>query len=141
MEQFLDRYGYTVAGQESSTTREQYFRNNFVKLLDTYPQIRLQWDEFRRDCVADMVEAVYDLVQEKFPGIAVSASVATDLNTAINSYLCDWSEWLANGWLDFVMPMSYISGTDAMGTMTVAYTHPDVYKRQRLLRAIRFFHI
>ena len=119
MEQFLDRYGYTVAGQESSTTHEQYFRNNFVKLLDTYPQIRLQWDEFRRDCVADMVEAVYDLVQEKFPGIAVSASVATDLNTAINSYLCDWSEWLANGWLDFVMPMSYISGTDAMGTMTI----------------------
>ena len=113
MEQFLELHGYSVPA-----ANEANLRRNFVEFVNSNADIKEQWNEFRRDCVSTLVKEVAGFVAEKYQEKLVSASVAISMKDAYEQFLCDWGSWMQSGWIDFMMPMSYINGSDAMSRLT-----------------------
>ena len=66
-----------------------------------------RFDDWRREKLAELVEAIGNRAREVRPGIAMSAAVIADRERA---YLVDyqnWAGWLDRGLLDFAVPMLY----------------------------------
>ena len=81
---------------------------------------RVSWAAWQRDQVTLFVRSVYNRVQQIRPKAKVSASVIgvyRTLNGELDGYHMvyqDAREWLASGWVDFVVPMTYWRRMDAI---------------------------
>ncbi len=73
----------------------------------TPEQSPAQWDNFRRQQVTDLVERVYKGIKSKKPAVALSAATWGDWDEGYNFYLQDAHNWLAQGIIDFICPMTY----------------------------------
>jgi len=88
--------------------------SNFVERYGLLPDERrtqgpVLWIYYRSNGVDQLVEMVAEKVRAINPKIYVSAAVAPDgppTNTQRN-YLQNWPLWLKNGYVDFVIPMTY----------------------------------
>lgn len=71
------------------------------------PAERAEWNRWREEQVTSVVAAVRQALNRQAPGVALSAAVAPELSVARLLFLQDWRRWLADGLVDFVVPMAY----------------------------------
>lgn len=77
-----------------------------------YPHLfPIQWQQFRRQQVTDMVAQISQDVKTIKPWVVVSAAVFADSPDALNARGQDWKTWLQRGYLDAVIPMAYGAST------------------------------
>ncbi|PKM62854.1 MAG: hypothetical protein CVU97_03415 [Firmicutes bacterium HGW-Firmicutes-21] len=88
---FKDKYGVTPKYDPSAS----YWDN---------------WVAFRAQYVTDIVIKVRELIDEVRPSILLSASVAADIEEAYNNVYQDYMNWLKEGYIDILNPMSYGDG-------------------------------
>jgi uncharacterized lipoprotein YddW (UPF0748 family) len=67
----------------------------------------LAWDNWKRQQVTDLVRKISSLVKVKSPGLAVSCAVIPVVERAYSNAFQDWSAWLEEGIIDYVVLMSY----------------------------------
>ncbi len=79
---------------------------------DRYP---VQWAEWKRSQITEIVESVYRDVKVVNPGATVSAAVIHDWPRAHNDYAQDARRWLTRGILDATTPMLYQYTPDDFG--------------------------
>ena len=82
-------------------------------LQNKKPSKRMSWAAWQRDQVTLFVRNVYDRVQRVRPEAKVSAAVVAIYRAPNGKWdgyhrvYQDAREWLASGWVDFVVPMTY----------------------------------
>jgi len=82
-------------------------------LQNKKPSKRVSWAAWQRDQVTLFVRNVYDRVQRVRPEAKVSAAVVAIYRAPNGKWdgyhrvYQDAREWLASGWVDFVVPMTY----------------------------------
>jgi len=67
----------------------------------------LAWDNWKRQQVTDLLRKITNLVKVKSPGLAVSCAVIPVIERAYSNAFADWSGWLEEGIIDYVVLMSY----------------------------------
>ena len=72
-------------------------------------QERAAWNRWREEQVTATVAAVREALNRQAPAVQLSAAVAPELSVARLLFLQDWRRWLADGLVDFVVPMAYTS--------------------------------
>ncbi|MGI6559470.1 MAG: glycoside hydrolase family 10 protein [Limnochordia bacterium] len=70
-------------------------------------RILAAWDGFRRDKVTELVRQISLEIRGLKPDLKLSAAVYGDLKDSREERLQDWGKWLADGLLDFAVPMLY----------------------------------
>ncbi len=80
------------------------FRKETTGFPGRYP---VAWDEFRRQAINSVVSRISSRVRKARPGCLVSAAVIRDLKRGKEVFLQDSPTWIANGWIDEVIPMNY----------------------------------
>ena len=65
------------------------------------------WDQFRLDAVTELVNNIYEKIQESSQNISLSAAVKPNLVEARFRWYQDWGRWVQEGMIDFVVPMNY----------------------------------
>ncbi len=66
-----------------------------------------EWNKFRESLITQMVKETSIVLRSIRPGLIVSADVIPGREEAQYRALQDWSLWLEEGYLDFVLPMTY----------------------------------
>lgn len=66
-----------------------------------------RWDDWRRDQVTEVVSAIRTAVLRDHPELLISAAVIAYPDRAYLSMAQDWRHWLAEGLVDFAVPMIY----------------------------------
>jgi len=67
----------------------------------------LSWDNWRRQQVTDLVKRISSLVKVKSSDLLVSCAVVPLPERAYTNAFQDWSRWLEEGTVDFVVLMNY----------------------------------
>lgn len=99
LETHVDPYAL-VNEVDSLKTR---FGPNGFRYLSTY------WDEFRRNLVTEFVREINRTVKKKKSSLKLSAAVFADRDAARNRVFQDWTDWVMNDFVDFVVPMNYVT--------------------------------
>lgn len=96
-------YGY------GSANVERFRDKTGINALDTLnnEDEYLAWDNWKRQQVTDLVRKISSLVKVKSPGLAVSCAVIPVVERAYSNAFADWSAWLEEGIVDYVVLMSY----------------------------------
>ena len=103
----FSKFGLTYGYGEANVAR---FRDNTgINVLDSLnnEDEYLAWDNWRRRQVTELVRKISSLVKVKSPGMAVSCAVIPVVERAYNNAFQDWSVWLEEGIIDYVVLMSY----------------------------------
>ncbi|MGI6037369.1 MAG: glycoside hydrolase family 10 protein [Limnochordia bacterium] len=77
---------------------------NYTELMD-------RWDDYRRWGVTQLVKRLAQLIDQCRPEVRLSAAVYGDVDDAYSKRFQDWPTWLAEGYLDFAVPMLYSANT------------------------------
>ena len=96
LQAFADQTGIVVKGRKPGELSE--------------PE-RAAWNRWREDQVTAVVAAVREALKGQAPAVQLSAAVAPELAVARLLFLQDWRRWLADGLVDFVVPMAYTSSS------------------------------
>ncbi|MBR0232117.1 MAG: family 10 glycosylhydrolase [Clostridia bacterium] len=113
----LDYIRYPGAGAEYDWGYCTYAAETFKKSHGFYPSFDSKaawwedWCRVRCDCVTDLVRRVRALIDEKAPGIMLSADVFSNLSTTVTSIYQDTETWVNEGLLDLLHPMTYGAAT------------------------------
>ena len=67
------------------------------------------WKSFRCANISCVVKAVHDRVRAAGSGVEISAAVFRDPVRDPETVGQEWTRWCAEGWLDFVCPMDYMT--------------------------------
>ena len=67
----------------------------------------LAWDNWKRQQVTDLVRKISNLVKLKSPDLLVSCAVIPLVERAYSNAFQDWSAWLEEGIVNYVVLMSY----------------------------------
>ena len=80
-----------------------------INVLDTLnnEDEYLAWDNWKRQQVTDLVRKIFSLVKIKSATLAVSCAVIPVTERAYSNAFQDWSAWLEEGIIDYVVLMSY----------------------------------
>jgi len=89
LERFRDKTGINVL--DSLNNEDEY----------------LAWDNWKRQQVTDLVRKISSLVKVKSPDLVVSCAVIPVIERAYSNAFADWSAWLEEGIIDYVVLMSY----------------------------------
>jgi uncharacterized lipoprotein YddW (UPF0748 family) len=65
------------------------------------------WNQYRENLVTEMVRETTEKLRRIDPGLLISADVIPGRDEARYRALQNWSYWLSEGYLDFVLPMTY----------------------------------
>ncbi|MFA5728609.1 MAG: family 10 glycosylhydrolase [Candidatus Neomarinimicrobiota bacterium] len=69
--------------------------------------LTLEWDNFRRNAISDLIQNSRKMLKETRPTTLLSAAVKPDPEEARKHFFQDWQSWLKQDWLDFVVLMNY----------------------------------
>ena len=88
---------------------ERFRDKTGINVLDTLnnEDEYLAWDNWKRQQVTDLMRKIYSLVKVKSPGLVVSCAVIPVVERAYSNAFADWSAWLEEGIIDYVVLMSY----------------------------------
>ncbi len=67
--------------------------------------------KYRASFVTEFVGKIRRLIDEKYPGVILSADIFPDIDTAVTGVCQDSLTWIKNGWMDLVFPMAYGDGS------------------------------
>ncbi|MCX5694048.1 MAG: family 10 glycosylhydrolase [Candidatus Omnitrophica bacterium] len=96
-------YGY------GSVNVERFREKTGINVLDALnnEDEYLAWDNWRRQQVTELVRKISSLVKVKSPSLVVSCAVIPVVERAYSNAFQDWSVWLEEGIIDYVVLMSY----------------------------------
>ncbi|TVP45974.1 MAG: hypothetical protein EA350_07920 [Gemmatimonadales bacterium] len=104
----LRSFRFWLAGQSPERNRfaeaEARAARDPVALADAFPQ---EWARFREMQVTELVLDVAHMIRERAPHALLSTAVFPDPEDARTGRHQAWESWLANGWIDVVVPMAY----------------------------------
>jgi uncharacterized lipoprotein YddW (UPF0748 family) len=103
----FNKYGLTYGYGPANVER---FRDQTgINVLDTLnnEDEYLAWDNWKRQQITDLVRKISNLVKVKSPSLLVSAAVIPVIERAYNNAFQDWSAWLEEGVVDYVVLMAY----------------------------------
>ena len=66
-----------------------------------------QWSQFRRNAVTNLVRKCNAAILDINPECLLSVAVKPDPEEAKDRYFQEWDRWLAEGLVDYVVPMNY----------------------------------
>lgn len=75
--------------------------------IEDNTEAETQWNRFRESLITKMVRETAQLLREVDPDLKLSADVLPGLTEARYRSMQDWGLWLEEGYLDFVLPMTY----------------------------------
>ncbi len=96
-------YGYGVKNVERFKEKTGLNPLDTLNNEDEY----LAWDNWKRQQVTDLVRKISNLVKVKSADLAVSCAVIPLTERAYTNAFQDWSGWLEEGIVDYVVLMSY----------------------------------
>jgi uncharacterized lipoprotein YddW (UPF0748 family) len=96
-------YGYGPANVERFRDKTGI---NVLETLNNEDEY-LAWDNWKRQQVTDLVRKISSLVKVKSPLLSVSCAVVPVIERAYSNAFQDWSLWLEEGIIDYVVLMSY----------------------------------
>ncbi|MFA5092992.1 MAG: family 10 glycosylhydrolase [Candidatus Omnitrophota bacterium] len=96
-------YGYGLKNVERFKEKTGLNSLDTLNNEDEY----LAWDNWRRQQVSELVRKVSSLVKVKSANLAVSCAVIPLTERAYSNAFQDWSSWLENGIVDYVVLMAY----------------------------------
>ena len=103
----FNKYGLTYGYGAMNLER---FRDktgiNVLDILNNEDEY-LAWDNWKRQQVTDLVRKISSLVKVKSAGLLVSCAVIPVIERAYSNAFADWSAWLEEGIVDYVVLMSY----------------------------------
>jgi len=79
--------------------------------IEPWTKSWLEWHMWREELINTFVRDVSKALRAIRPEIKISAAVVPDPQDSRLSVLQNWLHWAANGWVDFIAPMSYTSST------------------------------
>lgn len=78
----------------------------------------LKWIKFREDHVSKFVRNVHKELKAIKPNLIISAAVANNPYEARYNFMQNWPHWANNGWIDMIIPMTYVNNdTKFVGLM------------------------
>ena len=99
--------------------------------LETYQMWRTRWDKFREQGINELIKDVYQRVKSKYPNVAVSVTITSDQEQAAEENLQDWAAWLQGGYVDFIVPRTYVEQIQALKPLLTTW-QPTVQKYGRV---------
>ncbi len=96
-------YGYGVKNVERFKDKTGLNSLDTLNNEDEY----LAWDNWKRQQVTGLVRKISSLVKVKSPGLLVSCAVIPLTERAYSNAFQDWSGWLEDGLIDYVVLMAY----------------------------------
>ncbi|HNW39264.1 MAG TPA: family 10 glycosylhydrolase [Candidatus Omnitrophota bacterium] len=96
-------YGYGPANVE------RFREKTGINVLDTLnnEDEYLTWDNWKRQQVTELTRKISSLIKVKSPALLVSCAVIPVVERAYSNAFQDWSAWLEEGIIDYVVLMSY----------------------------------
>ena len=82
---------------------------NWPKDVQADGAVASAWRSFRCANISHVVKTVHDRVRAAGSGVEISAAVFRDPGRDPETVGQDWVRWCAEGWLDFVCPMDYMT--------------------------------
>lgn len=128
MKKFLSTYQYTFRGSDIEDV--DVLRKAFHAFVTANDTIKAQWDEFRRTQVTETLTLIRNTMKEKKASGLLSISVGPNPESARNSLLQDWLNWIKGGLIDFCTPMAYYtdaSTVEMIATKEVEYMNNLAY--------------
>jgi uncharacterized lipoprotein YddW (UPF0748 family) len=102
------RFVFPVEDQRDQVPYDNVTLSLFRKETTGFPsRYPVRWNEFRRRAINSVVSRISSRVRKARPGCIVSAAVIRDLKRGKEVFFQDSPAWIANGWIDEVVPMNY----------------------------------
>lgn len=99
-------------------------RNTFLRQYGVDPiELELDspdyyyWIKYRERLINTFVQRICLQTRSLKPNVVISAAVSSYPPDARLHYMQNWSNWAANGWVDFLAPMSYSSDDGHFGRL------------------------
>ena len=92
------------------SSREQFFKQTGVDPLTLNPDSNLwqKWTEFRIQQIDSFVAIASQRLKQKRPNLIISTAVfPISYNERINKIQQNWEEWINQGYIDLLLPMTY----------------------------------
>lgn len=115
------RYPFNGKGGEMGfnwSGRVRFERDTHLSLDRMDEKTRQAWIAWKQKQVSSFVQDVSGTVRGLKPGIRISAAVyALPSNKRSELIQQDWETWVANGWVDTLNPMTYVTKGAELNTM------------------------
>lgn len=99
-------YGYSQAAREKYM-KETGYRNPLF--ADYLSRDYFRWNSFREEQINEFVSEISSELKKIKPEMILSAAVAMDPIEARYNYMQNWSYWADMGWVDMIVPMTYVT--------------------------------
>ncbi|MGP3779768.1 glycoside hydrolase family 10 protein [Halanaerobium saccharolyticum] len=102
-EEFRGSFGY-----DNSTVEAFKDKHNLDPFkIESGSRDAALWNQFRENLITEMVRESAEIMRQLDPELLISADVIPGREEARFRALQNWSLWLEEGYLDFVLPMTY----------------------------------
>ena len=108
----VQQFKLAVRSQLSEADRQRVDAQELVDPLAYPNNFDARWRAFRQAKLNGLIMRVRTAVKSAKPGVIISAAVAPDLDTAVDSRLQDWRSWLDQDLIDVLCPMAYTQDVD-----------------------------
>lgn len=99
-------YGYSDYSVKKYTDETGYKNPKYTEYLS---RDYFNWNSFREKQINEFVKKTSEELKKIKPDIILSAAVAMDPKEARLNYMQNWAHWADNGWLDLIVPMTYVT--------------------------------
>jgi len=102
-------YGYHSDSESQFVLKYGLRPDNIIKVgnRDEIVFLQSEWDRIRRESVTDFIRTYSEVVIANKPDCILSVAVKPNPSVAKNRYFQEWDLWLAEGLVDYVVPMNY----------------------------------
>ncbi|NOY78433.1 MAG: family 10 glycosylhydrolase [Calditrichaeota bacterium] len=85
--------------------------SNLRRLFPFRNSTEADWDAFRRNQISHFLKMCRDSLQKENPALILSGAILGDILLGRRVFFQDSPRWVAEHWLDWVVPMTYTSDT------------------------------
>jgi uncharacterized lipoprotein YddW (UPF0748 family) len=107
------RYPFNNKGSEMGfnwLSRQRFERETGLSLDRLDDDTRTMWIHWKANMVSSFVKEMSESLRAAKPGIRISVAVyGMPKRMRMNAIQQEWEVWVANGWVDTVNPMTYVS--------------------------------
>ena len=101
-----------------------------------------EWTEFRTEQIDSFVAEVSQNLQQLRPELTLSTAVfPIERSERLSKIQQGWEKWIANEWIDLLVPMTYAKDTDRLYTLTSPLLREFEQGKALLLPGIRLLNI
>jgi len=106
-------YGFHPAAESKFVSAYGLSPNNtLIGNREEIEFLRSEWDRMRRESVTDFMRKCSEVVMVNKPDCTLSVAVKPNPSVAKNRFFQEWDQWLAEGLVDYVVPMNYETRMD-----------------------------